>query len=73
MKRQIPGLSQANDTEDEGPEGVFLVRVERSHFQFHSQKPYLTLRFEILEPKNHTGQKLGGRLYCHAKALWKLT
>lgn len=72
MKRPIPGLSQPSQGEGEAAEGVFLVRVERSHWQFHPQKPYLALRFEVIEPERFGGQKIGGRLYCHAKALWKL-
>ena len=72
MKRPIRGLAQARPADDEAPEGVFLAKVESSHWQAHPQKPYLALRFEILAPPSYAGQKLGGRLYCHAKALWKL-
>ncbi|MEK7281542.1 MAG: hypothetical protein AAB037_04225, partial [Chloroflexota bacterium] len=35
-------------------------------------KPYLALRFEVVEPAEYARQKIGGRLYCHPKALWKL-
>ena len=73
MRRRIPGLCQAANGETEVPEGVFLVRVERSHWRFHPQKPYLALRFKVIEPAEFAEQKIGGRLYCHAKALWKLS
>ncbi len=72
MKRRIPGLCQATNGEAGVPDGVFLVRVERAYWQYHPLKPYLTLRFKVIEPNEFAGQKLGGRLYCHAKALWKL-
>ena len=29
--------------------------------------------FAILEPKEHQGHSLNGRLYCTPKALWKLS
>ena len=74
MKRHIPGLhSEAQNHEDNALEGVFLVRVERAFYRWHPQKPFLALRLAILEPKEHSGQAISGRLYCTPKALWKLS
>ena len=53
-------------------EGSFLVRVDQAFYRWHSQKPFFALRFRVLEPKEHAGQSLSGRLYCTPKALWKL-
>ncbi len=73
MKRHIPGLHrEARNHEDNALEGIFLVRVERTFYRWHPQKPFFALRLAILEPKEHTGQAITGRLYCTPKALWKL-
>ena len=72
MKRYIPGLHGAARDGDNNLEGLFLVRVERAFYRWHPQKPFFTLRLAILEPKEHTGQAISGRLYCTPKALWKL-
>ena len=73
MKRQIAGLHDADRcAADQLPEGVFLVRVQRTRFQRHSQKPYYTLTLAILEPSRFSGHILSSRLYCSPKALWKL-
>jgi hypothetical protein len=53
-------------------EGLFLVRVERAFYRWHSQKPFFTLRFAVIEPTEFTGQTITGRIYCSLKALWKL-
>jgi hypothetical protein len=73
MKRRIDGLATA-DSSSAGllPDGVFLVRVERAHYCWHSQKPYYALRLEVVEPSGLAGQPINGRLYCSPKALWKL-
>jgi len=73
MKRHIPGLHQQASNNDDNVEGVFLVRVERVFHRWHPQKPFFALRLAILEPKEHTGQAISGRLYCTPKALWKLS
>jgi len=73
MKRHIPGLHQQAESSDDNLEGLFLVRVERAFYRWHPQKPFFALRFAILEPKEHTGQMISGRLYCTAKTLWKLS
>jgi hypothetical protein len=71
MKRHIPGLHceqrECNDT----LEGIFLVRVDRAFYRWHPQRPFYVLNLAILEPKEHQGRSLTGRLYCTPKALWK--
>ena len=72
MKRQFPGLHWESKNGDCLLEGVFLVRVERAFYRWLPEKPFFGLRFAVLEPKEHTGQTISGRLYCTRKALWKL-
>ena len=73
MKRQITGLHAADrSAADQIPDGLFLVKVQRSKFQRTAQKPYYTLTLAVLEPKRFTGHVLSSRLYCSPKALWKL-
>jgi hypothetical protein len=72
MKRHIPGLHSEQRESDEALEGVFLVRVDRAFFRWHPQRPFYVLRLAILEPREHQGRFLTGRLYCTPKALWKL-
>src|SRR5579863_4067096 len=71
MKRQFPGL-QSESQNGNGLEGLFLAQVEHACYFGHSQKPFFALRFKIVEPKEHLGRSISGRLYCHPKALWKL-
>jgi hypothetical protein len=74
MKRQITGLHDADRCgPNQIPDGVFLVKVQRTRFQRQAQKPYYTLTLAILEPSRFSGQSLSSRLYCSPKALWKLT
>jgi hypothetical protein len=72
MKRHIPGLHLESKNGGSLLEGLFLVRVDRVFHRWHPQKPFFALRFSVLEPKEHVGQIISGRLYCTAKALWKL-
>ena len=72
MKRQIPGLSNASRSADEPADGEYLVRVARAQYRWDKTKPYYLLRFEILEPASSSGSTFNGRIYCTAKALWKL-
>jgi hypothetical protein len=73
MKRQITGLHAADrSSADHIPDGVFLVRVQRTHFRRQAPKPYYTLALVILEPSRFSGRILSSRLYCNPKALWKL-
>jgi hypothetical protein len=73
MKRQITGLHAAGRcSANQVPDGVFLVRVQRVTFRRQTQKPFYTLVLSVIEPHPFSGQILSGRLYCTAKALWKL-
>ena len=73
MKRRIPGLHQQAQNGDDILEGIFLVRVERASYRYHPQKPFFVPSFTILQPEEHVGRSFSGRLYCTAKALWKLS
>ena len=73
MRRQIPGLHSLPQDDEILLEGLFLVQVVSSSYRWHSQKPFLSLRFVILEPEPFAGRSLSGRLYCTERALWKLT
>jgi len=72
MKRHFPGLHLESKNGDGLLEGLFLARVDRAFYRWHPQKPFFALWFSILEPREHLGQSLSGRLYCTPKALWKL-
>ncbi len=72
MKRLFPGLRQLARAVNDPSEGVFLVHVDRAYYRWHSQRPFYFLRFAVLEPKEHQGQFLSGRLSCTPRALWKL-
>ena len=73
MKRHIQGLNEIIPTANEQvPDGVFLVRVDRAQFRWHAQKPFYLLRLSVIEPLEFAGRTISGRVYCTAKALWKL-
>jgi hypothetical protein len=72
MKRQIPGLHSGQQATARHLEGLFLVRVDTASYRWHPQKPFLVLRFVILEPEPFATHSLSGRLYCSERALWKL-
>ena len=73
MKRYVSGLSKANPAPDQGiPDGIFLVRVERGQHRWQAQKPYFSVLFLVLDPKETQGRRFNARLYATAKALWKL-
>jgi hypothetical protein len=72
MRRYIPGLHSRQQTVESNLDGLFLVRVERAFYRWHAQKPFLALRFVVLEPKLFESQSFSGRLYCTERALWKL-
>ena len=73
MKRRIQGLVDTGPpTSDQVPDGVFLVRVEKAQYRWHVQKPFYLLRLSVLEPQEFAGRTISGRVYCTAKALWKL-
>jgi len=55
------------------PDGILLVRVDRAQYHWHREKPYYEIRFAVLKPKHLTGCFITGRLYCTARAMWKLS
>jgi len=73
MKRQITGLNAADRCgAEQVPDGIFLVRVQKTYFRRQAQKPYYTVSMVILEPHRFGGHVISSRLYCNPKALWKL-
>src|ERR1700722_18783485 len=72
MKRHFAGLNGETHKSENILEGVFLVRVDRVFYRWHPQRAFYVLRLTILEPREHQGRSLNGRLYCTRKALWKL-
>ena len=72
MKRHIPGLHSLRQDRDSLLEGLFLVRVDGASYRWHPQKPFISLRFVVLEPEPLAGRSIAGRLYCTERALWKL-
>ena len=73
MKRRIQGLNEtAHPHADSVPDGIFLVRVDRAQYRWHPAKPFYILRLSVLEPHELAGRVISGRVYCTAKALWKL-
>src|SRR5437870_13484154 len=44
-----------------------------SNNRWQARKPYYQIRFAVLEPKHLAGCLISGRLYCTARAMWKLT
>jgi len=73
MNRRIPGLSTAGPSQMHVANGEYLVKVIGAQFRFDKSKPYYTFHFEVLEPISAQHRRVAGRLYCHAKALWKLS
>jgi hypothetical protein len=72
MKRHIPGLHSRDQNHESSLEGLFLVRVDQASYRWHPQKPFLALRFVVLEPNSFATRTFSGRLYCTERALWKL-
>ena len=72
MKRHIPGLHRESHNSEGILEGIFLARVDRAFYRWHPQRPFYVVRLSVLEPREHQGRSLTGRLYCTPKALWKL-
>ena len=71
MKRRFAGL-QETDSANTMHDGIFLVRVQKVEYRWHAQKPFYILRLCVIEPKELSEKIISGRLYCSAKALWKL-
>jgi hypothetical protein len=72
MKRHIEGLNGTRPSTPEIIEGVFLACVDRVFYRWHPERPFYVLKLAVLEPSEHQGRSLNGRLYCTRKALWKL-
>ena len=72
MKRHFPGLHLESKSGNDLLEGLFLARVEQASYRWHREKPFFSLQFSILEPKEFASHSLSGRLYCTPKALWRL-
>ncbi|HXX19635.1 MAG TPA: hypothetical protein VEJ46_09550 [Candidatus Acidoferrum sp.] len=72
MKRQIPGLHRESRNAQDFLEGTFLVRVDHANYRWHPQKPFFSIRFAVLEPKQLSSRSISGRIYCTPKALWRL-
>jgi hypothetical protein len=67
MRRYFENLRPADRSAiNSVPDGLFLVRVDRVQYRWHAQKPYFSIRFEVLEPKHLAGCLITGRLYCTA-------
>jgi len=69
MRRHLPGLHSGHPDLVSNLEGLFLVWVEGASYRWHTQKPFLSLRFSILEPASSEAVSFTGRLYCTERAL----
>jgi len=72
MRWHIAGLNGEARYQEGLLEGVFLVRIEGARYRWHRQKPFFSICFSILEPREFAARSISGRLYCTAKALWRL-
>jgi hypothetical protein len=73
VRRHIPGLHESTTSRNpEIPDGFFLVRVEKATYRGYKDKPFLALQLAIVEPRQFASCRFSARLYCTAKALWKL-
>jgi hypothetical protein len=72
MRRHVPGLHARQQECDSPLQGLFLVRVEWASYRWHPQRPFLGVRFLILEPASFERRFFSGRLYSTERALWKL-
>lgn len=73
MKRRVQGLRDVGSSgSHDVPDGVYLVRVDRAQFHWHTSKHFYTLGLTILEPRELAGRVIAGQLECTSKALWKL-
>src|SRR6202035_1076436 len=70
MKPHVPGLHSRQQQCDGPLEGLFLVRVEWASSRWHPQKPFLGIRFVVLEPTSFERRSFSGRFYCTERALW---
>src|SRR5438093_6388841 len=74
MRRHFESLRPADRSAIESvPDGLFLVRVARVEYRWQARKSYYQIRFAVLEPTHLAGCLITGRLYCTARAMWKLS
>ena len=73
MIRKLSGLNINNCESAPELNGFFLVKVENASYRWHPQKPFLMIRFAILQPEGHRDQAFSGRIYCSQRALWRLS
>src|SRR6516164_3791899 len=71
MKRQITGLNAAYCSDNQVPDGIFLVQVQKVRYR-RADKPYYVVDLVIIEPSRFASNIVSSRLYCNPKALWKL-
>jgi hypothetical protein len=71
-KKALQGLHLNQRGVENKLEGIFLVRVDRARYRWHPQKPFVEIRFVVLEPKPFEARLFSGRLYCTERAFWKL-
>jgi hypothetical protein len=72
MRHHVSGR-RARQLDGERPlGGLFLVRVEWISYRRHPHRPFLVVRFVILEPKSFERCSFSGRLYSTERALWEL-
>jgi hypothetical protein len=72
MIRKLQGLNSQRIIPALELNGFFLVRVEGASYRCHPQKPFLIVRFAILEPDTYRDRTFSGRIYCSERALWRL-
>lgn len=73
MKRYVSGLSKANASPDQDlPDRVFLVQVERAQHRWHGQRRYFSVLFLVVAPTEMRGRRFTARLYATPTTLWKL-
>ena len=60
MRRHIPGLHSGHHGISSNLDGIFLVCVQQASYRWHPQKPFLALRFGILEPTTHEASAFRG-------------
>jgi hypothetical protein len=73
MIRKLPGLHASTIELAHDLNGFFLAQVEYAAYRWHAQKPFLAVRFGILEPEASLNRSFSGRIYCSERALWRLS
>ena len=69
MKRHIPGLHSRQQDHENLLEGLFLVRVDAASYRWHPQKPFLSIRFVVLEPEAFAGTIIFRSALLHRTSL----